>query len=56
MADRSGEFSFFRDIHVKNGWHLRFHKAYCHQNQTARTFRGVKSLETNQTSTGDVII
>ena len=45
-VDQSDEFSFFRDIHVTNGSHLLFPKAYRHINRTAGAFRRVKSLET----------
>ena len=56
MVERSGEFSFFWDIHVTNGWNLQFPKVYRHKNGAAGIYRGVKSLETNQTSTGDNIM
>ena len=55
MVDWSGEFSFFRDIHV-NGSHLRFPKAYRYINRTAGIFRGVKLLETTQAGAGDIIM
>ena len=56
MVDRSGEFSLFRDIHVANGSHLYFPKAYRHIHRTAGTFRGVKLDGTNQAGTGDIIM
>ena len=35
MVDRGGEFSFFQDIQVTNGWYLYYHNTYDHQNWTA---------------------
>ena len=56
MANRSSGFSFFQDIHVTNGWHLQFPKAYHYKNRTAGIIREVKSLTTNQAGTGDIIL
>ena len=55
MADPSGNFSFFQNIHITNGQYLYLHKTWDHQNQTAGSSKEVDSLETNQTATGDII-
>ena len=54
--DQSDEFSFLQDIHLTNGWHLHLPKAYCTKNRTAGTFRRVKSLETYQAGTSNIIM
>ena len=55
MVDRGSNFSFFKDIHIANGWYFYFHKTYDHQNCTAGTSKEFDSLKTNETGTGDVI-
>ena len=55
MADRCGEFSFFKGIHVTIDLIIHFYKTYDHQIRQEGTFTGFDSNETNQAGAGDII-
>ena len=43
FPDWGGEFTFFRGIHIINGWHIHLHKTCDDQSWTAGIFRGVQT-------------
>ena len=44
-GSKRDEFSFFRDIHITNGWHVHLHKAYRHKNWTTGAFSRVSDFK-----------